>query len=58
MPPRMIVAVETIREENIRVSPVLPNSSAGARIWTWISANRRKSWLNNPLIIPKNAMAT
>ena len=35
----MIVAVETISEENSSVSGTLPNSSAGDRIWTWISAN-------------------
>jgi hypothetical protein len=32
MPPRMIVAVETINEANIKVSATLPNKSAGERI--------------------------
>ena len=32
MPARMMVAVETIKEANISVSPTLPNSSAGERI--------------------------
>ena len=39
----MMVAVETISEENIKVSATLPNSSAGARICTWISANSSQS---------------
>ena len=32
IPPRMIVAVETISEANIKVSPTLPNKRAGERI--------------------------
>ena len=39
IPARMIVAVETISEENINVSDVLPNRSEGASTCMWIKAN-------------------
>ena len=58
IPPRMMVAVDTISEENNSVNGTLPNSSAGASICMWTSANSSAAWLNRPLIIPKNAMAT
>ncbi len=35
----MMVAVDTISDENISVNGTLPNSKAGARICMWISAN-------------------
>jgi hypothetical protein len=56
MPPRMIVAVETINEANIKVRPTLPNKRAGERICAWISANNSQVWLNRPLTTPKKAM--
>ena len=47
---RLAVTVETISDENKSVSPVEPNSSAGARICTCNSANTRNTWLNRPLM--------
>ena len=52
----MTVAVETISDANISVKDKLPNSSGPASIWTYSSAKISASWLNMPLIIPKNAI--
>ena len=53
----MMVAVDTISDENISVSGTLPNSSAGARICTWISANNSAELVENAVDHPEKGDA-
>ena len=57
MPARMMVAVETISEENIKVSDVLPNSSEGASTCIWMSANSSASLIENAVDHPEEGDA-